>query len=173
MQVCKLALALACGAVLTTAASAQSPTVELKTEFLMSLEGNLEPGQQVGARTIVNVPSGSFQGPKIKGEIIPPTGDWLVPQPDGSLRLDVRVSGKTDDGELIFIEYNGIIVISKENFERFTKGDVLGPKDMYFITAPRFTTQSKKYSWLNSVQAIGKMTSLQNTKVKYDIFAAY
>jgi hypothetical protein len=38
-------------------ASAQSPTVNIETEYLMTLEGALEPGQPVGQRVIVNVPS--------------------------------------------------------------------------------------------------------------------
>ena len=41
------------------------------------------------------------------------------------------------------------------------------------ITAPIFTTASKKYAWLTEIQAAGKMTSLQVGKyVRYDIFVA-
>jgi hypothetical protein len=41
----------------------------------MTLEGALEPGQPVGHRVIVNVPTGSAHGPKINGTLVPPTGD--------------------------------------------------------------------------------------------------
>jgi hypothetical protein len=44
--------------VAVSAASAQSPTVNIETEYLMTLEATLEPGQPVGQRVIVNVPSG-------------------------------------------------------------------------------------------------------------------
>jgi hypothetical protein len=36
---------------------------------------------------------------------------------------------------------------------------------------PQFTTGSKKYEWLNQIQAVGKMVSVQRgTKIKYDWF---
>jgi hypothetical protein len=152
-------------------ACAQSPTVNIETEYLMTLEGTLEPGQPVGQRVIVNVPTGSAHGPKINGKVIPPTGDWLIPMADGSLRLDVRATIKTDDGEFIFVEYSGVIVPTKETNDRFNKGEVITSKEEYFITAPKFSTASKKYEWLNHIQAVGKMVSVQNTKIIYDVFA--
>ena len=33
-----------------------------------------------------------------------PSADWVIPQPDGSLRLDVRSMIKTDGRETIFVE---------------------------------------------------------------------
>jgi hypothetical protein len=71
-------------AVASGMASAQSPSVNIETEYLMTLEGTLEPGQPVGQRVIVNVPGGSAHGPKINGTLIPPTGDWLILMADGS-----------------------------------------------------------------------------------------
>jgi hypothetical protein len=91
--------------------------------------------------------------------------------PDGSLRLDVRGTIKTDDGELIFLETSGVIVPTKEANERYAKGEVLTTKDEYLITAPHFSTTAKKYEWLNQTQAVGKLVSVQTTKIKYDIFA--
>jgi len=149
------------------------PTVELRTEYLMTVEAPLEhPAQFVGHRAIVNVPAGgSVRGPKIKGQIVPPAGDWLYVMPDGSSRLDVRGTIKTDDDALIFVEYGGIINWSKEVRDRFGKGEVITAADGYFLTAPRFTTASPAYAWLNHVQAVGKMVTIQrNNKIVYDIF---
>ena len=96
------------------AASAQTPTTCVETEYLMTLEGICEPGQPMGQRLVVNCTGGSVHGPKINGTIIPPTGDWLVPLGEGHLRLDVRGTIKTDDGELIMFEYYGVISYTKE-----------------------------------------------------------
>ena len=90
--------------------------------------------------------------------------------PDGSLHLDVRATIKTDDGEFIFVEYNGVIAGTEEVMDRFNKGDVLTSKDEYFISTPRFTTASKKYDWLNKVQAVAKMVTVQQKHLKYDLF---
>ena len=92
--------------------------------------------------------------------------------PDGSLRLDVRATIKTDDGEIILVTYSGVVANNKEIMDRFNNGEVLTSKDgWYFITAPQFTTGSKKYEWLNQIQAVGKMVSIQRgVKIKYDWF---
>jgi hypothetical protein len=150
----------------------QTPTVSVETEYLATVEALLEPAQSAGGRVIVNVPAGgTVRGPKINGTIVAPSGDWLIVMPDGSLRLDVRATIKTDDGEIILATYSGAIAASKEVNDRFNNGEVLTSKDEYFITAPQFTTGSKKYDWLNHIQAIGKMVSIQRgVKIKYDWF---
>jgi Protein of unknown function (DUF3237) len=149
------------------------PTVEVHAEYLMSIEGLLGSRAPVGQRAVVNVTGGSVRGPNIKGEIVAPAGDWLFVMPDGSNRLDVRFTIKTDDGAYIFVEYGGIIALSKDAVDRLAKGEVVNMSDNpgYFITAPRFMTESPKYSWLNHVQAVGKMVSLQRgVRIRYDLF---
>lgn len=51
------------------------------------------------------------------------------------------------------------------------KGEEVTYKDEYFLTAPRFTTASKTYDWLNKTQAIGKMVTVNGKTLKYDIFS--
>ena len=150
----------------------QTPTVSVETEYLATAEAPLEPPQSAGSRVIVNVlAGGTVRGPKINGTLIAPAGDWLTVMPDGSLRLDVRATIKTDDGEIILVAYSGAFAASKEVNDRLNNGEVLTSKDAYFITAPQFTTGSKKYDWLNQIQAVGKMVSLQRgVKIKYDWF---
>jgi Protein of unknown function (DUF3237) len=152
-------------------ASAQSPTVNIESDYLMTIEFSCEPGHPMGQKLVVNCTGGTAHGPKINGTLIPPAGDWLTPVSELLYRLDVRGTLKTDDGELILVEYGGVISTSKEAFDRFAKGEVIAAKDMYFMTAPRFSTSSKKYDWLNHIQTVGKMVSVQGGKgVKYDIF---
>jgi Protein of unknown function (DUF3237) len=150
----------------------QTPTVSVETEYLATVEAPLEPAQSAGSRLIVNVPAGgTVRGPKINGTIVSPSGDWLIVMPDGSVRLDVRATIKTDDGEIILVTYSGAIASSKEVNDRLANGEVITSKDEYFITAPQFTTGSKKYDWLNHIQAVGKMVSFQRgVKIKYDWF---
>jgi hypothetical protein len=126
-------------------ADAQSPTVSIETEYLMTFEAPLDPAQVVGPHVIFNVPAGgTVHGPQINGSLIPPSGDWLVRMPDGTARLDVRATIKTDDGEIIFIEYGGVVAASEEVRERWRKGEEITLKDEYFITAPRFNLQGLK-----------------------------
>ena len=69
--------------------------------------------------------------------------DWLVLQGDVGV-LDVRVTIETDDGAVVFAQYNGRMDISAG----------LGAKPVY--VAPRFETGDPRYAWLNLVQAVGK-----------------
>jgi hypothetical protein len=156
--------------------SAFAQTAQIKTEYLMTYLAPLDAPIAVdGALQIFNVkPGGWVNGPKIKGTMVSPGGDWLRPMPSGVLRLDVRASIRTDDGADIYVSYNGIIQHSKESAERLMKGEVLTDKDVpYFVTAPTFQTSSEKYAWLNGVQAVGKMVELKagvGGYVKYDVF---
>jgi Protein of unknown function (DUF3237) len=145
-----------------------TPTVSIETEYLATVEAPLEPGQSAGSRVMVDVPAGgTVRGPKINGTLVPPAGDWLTVMPDGILRLDVRATIKTNDGEIILVTYSGAFAANKEVNDRLNNGEAITSKDAYFITAPQFSTGSKKYEWLNQIQAIGKMVSLQRgVKIK-------
>ena len=67
----------------------------------------IENGPQ-GTRTIAQIVGGSFEGPRLKAAVQTPAGDWITNRADGSYRLDVRLTLKTDDGALILVTYNGI-----------------------------------------------------------------
>ena len=53
-------------------------------------------------------------------------------------------------------EANGVVLPTKDAMDRLNEGEVLSSKDAYFFTAPRFTTTSKTYNWLNTIQAVAK-----------------
>ena len=82
-------------------------------EYLGRLQAELgtrtviENGPQ-GTRTIVQVLGGRFDGPRMKATVETPAGDWITNRADGSYKLDVRLTLKTDDGALILVTYNGI-----------------------------------------------------------------
>jgi hypothetical protein len=92
----------------------QAPTVSIETEYLGTAEIWMDPPSPVGTRRIVNVREGTFRGPRIKATIVAPTGDWLLPMSDGILRLDVRATLKTDDGEFILWEAGGVIARTQD-----------------------------------------------------------
>jgi Protein of unknown function (DUF3237) len=148
-------------------------TTTVSTEYLMTLYAPLEIGQEIDSSLDVNNvrPGRWVKGPRIKGTLLAPAGDWSRALPSGAWRLDVRATIRTDDGALIYLSYNGIFKSSAESEARATKGAVLTSKDMYLVIAPTMQTSAKKYDWLNGVQCIGKMVSYQNDSyVKYDIF---
>ena len=95
---------------LASIGSAQSADRQaLWSLFLMNVEADLDETQVVGARRIVPVTGGSFAGPRLNGVVLSGGGDWLVGRPDGTSELDVRVTLQTDDDQLIYARYSGLI----------------------------------------------------------------
>ena len=91
-----------------TASPSSSPTPaaaddKLQSEFLFDLvlEAQMPTNLATanGGRLIVPVSGGTFTGPRLKGTIVPPSGDWVVQRPDGSRVLDMRLLLQTDDGQ--------------------------------------------------------------------------
>ena len=95
-----------------------------------------------GGRLIVPISGGTFSGPRLKGTIVPPSGDWVVQRPDGSRLLDVRILLQTEDGQKIYMSWRGIAYAPP--------GGTLWAR-----IVPMFETASEKYSWLNNVVAVG------------------
>ena len=105
---------------------------------------------------IVQVVGGRFEGPRLKASVQTPAGDWITNRADGSYRLDVRLTLKTDDGALILVTYNGI-------------GQTTDAGASLRI-APLFETGDSRYVWLTRLQAVGAGERV-GTAVKYDFYA--
>ena len=148
----------------TTAASRAQKSTEPRApafEYLGTLRAEtgtrtvVENGPQ-GTRTIVQVVGGRFEGPRVKASVQTPAGDWITNRTDGSYRLDVRLTLKTDDGALILVTYNGI-------------GQTTDTGASLRI-APLFETGDSRYVWLTRLQAVG-LGERVGTKVTYNIYA--
>jgi hypothetical protein len=129
------------------------------TEFLYDIVMDVDVDDlgvtPAGRRRIVSVKDGRFEGPRLRGTVLPGGGDWLVERSDSVRALDVRITLRTDDGHLIYSHYPGIFHASPEVFQRLAQGEPVDPAAYYFRTAPLFETASDKYGWLNRVLALG------------------
>ena len=149
---------------------------DIALEHLMTLHAPIAgaPQRIDETLTIFHSDSGTVEGPRIKGRILAPTADWLRTMPDGSLRVDARMSIATDDGAQIHVQYGGVIAIAPSDFARMAAGETLGADEMHFVTAPLFQTGDQRYAWLNRTQAIGKAVALKGGAggfVRYELFA--
>lgn len=113
-------------------------------------------GAPQGTRGILGVTGGIFEGPRLKGTILAPGGDWFTVRPSGVLKLDVRLRLVTDDEANILLTYSGIAV----------------PREggMDIRVAPLFEAPEGPHSWLNDIQAIGR-GELVEGGVRYDVYA--
>jgi hypothetical protein len=153
----------------------KSMDVELRSEFLLQLRADLEDPQNVGAaplgmRRILYFKRGSFSGPALTGDILPGGGDWVLVRPDGVSLLDIRMTLRTDDGTLIYLNATGIFDMAPEVRARFDRGESVGPSEYYFRTSFTFETATEKYRWLNRLVGIGVAQRIPAGMVT-DVFA--
>jgi hypothetical protein len=85
--------------------------------------------------------------------------DWILIGPEGTATLDVRATLRTDDGAIIFMQYNGKVAAD------LSQGVQL-PATVY--VAPRFEACDERYAWLNRIQAIGKGTVHEDLSLDYE-----
>jgi hypothetical protein len=135
----------------------------LPVEFLFSITANTgDPTPVVipragGNLTVITVMSGTFEGPAMRGRVLPVAGgDWISVRDDGSMRLDVRIVLETDDGALVFMTYGGVGVTGADG-------------SLSLRTAPLFETADDRYTWLNHLQALAIGTVAPGT-VTYQVY---
>ena len=131
------------------------PPMEFLYEIEMEAHAHDLGLTPAGRRRIVQVSGGTFDGPVLRGRVLPGGGDWLIERSDGSRRLDVRITLETDDRHLIYATYGGLFCGPPEVMERLAKGSTVQRTEYYFRTAPFFETASEKYGWLNRLLAVG------------------
>ncbi|MET0413186.1 MAG: DUF3237 domain-containing protein [Polyangiaceae bacterium] len=107
-----------------------------------------------GTRIAAPVTSGRFEGPRLRGQVMPGGGDWLLLRADGVLELDLRLTLATDDGELIRMTSFGLRHGPPEAIAALARGEVVDPSSYYFRTTPRFQTGSAKYEFMNRLVAV-------------------
>jgi len=132
----------------------------LQSEFLFDLVLERGTANNVGSpgvnRVIVPVAAGTVSGPKLKGTVIAPSGDWIVARPDGTSVLDLRLVLQTDDGQKIYMVSRGIAYTPAGG-------------TFYARIVPAFETSAPNYTWLNNVVAVGVYRQLPG-KVAYRIY---
>jgi hypothetical protein len=138
------------------APAAASGPAPLKTEFLMDMILDVAAPQNLGARRIVPVTGGTFEGPKLKGTALGGGADWILVRPDGVNELNVRVTLRTDDEQLIYVTYRGLLFTPKGG-------------EQYWRTTPIFETGAAKYEWLNKIIAVGVGKTVPG-KAAYSIY---
>ena len=149
------AIALAAASIgFSQTASAQTPASDLESEFLLELLLDVDAQIDAGHTSIAPVTGGTFSGPGISGTVHPGGADWIT-QVSGHSSLDVRITLETDDGEIIYMSYTGVVA--------------RGENGLYWRVRPIFQTASAKYDWLNHTVFIGKNKQVPG-KVAYDIF---
>jgi hypothetical protein len=126
---------------------------------LMTLQVVVAPPQQFGVaphgtRVIAPITSGSFEGARLRGKVLPGGGDWTLLRSDGVLELELHITLETDDGALIYMTSLGLRHGPPEVLAALARGESVDPSKYYFRTAPRFETGAPQYAFVNQLIAI-------------------
>ena len=126
----------------SSAAVAQEPAPP-QLEYVMQLRVLIDTPYAVGdtprgKRIIIPIKGGTFEGPRLRGTVLPGGADYQLVSPDGSrTELEAIYCIRTDDGNTIHVRNRGIIANGDNSF--------------YFKAAPQFEAPADSpYSWLNN-----------------------
>jgi hypothetical protein len=131
----------------------------MQSRHLMTLEVVVGGPQRIGpvphgTRVTAPISGGHFEGPRLRGKVLPGGGDWTLLRSDGVLELDLRVTLETDDGALIPMGSFGLRHGPPEVIAALGRGEAVDPATYYFRTTPRFETAHPKYAFLNRLLAV-------------------
>jgi len=126
----------------------------MESRLLMTLQVAVAGAQRIGGvphgtRVTAPITSGHFEGPRLRGKVLPGGGDWTLLRADGVLELDLRITLETDDGALIHMTSFGLRHGPPEVMAALAHGETVDPSAYYFRTTPRFETAHPKYLFLN------------------------
>lgn len=135
---------------LSASAGAQEPPAP-DLEFVFEEIVKLEPATEVGTtargkRRIIPIVGGRFEGPDIKGEVMPGGWDWQLDRADGCTDVVADYFLKTDDGAVINVRNTGTICPPRN-----------GAPPAPVRTHPVFEPPLGKYQWLGEQTFVGTL----------------
>lgn len=110
--------------------------------------GTLEPIGQVpgGAARVIPITGGTFQGPRLRGEVIPGGADWQLTRPDGVTELRAHYGLRCEDGTIVQVN-NRCVVVRTESGARLIRS-------VLTLEAPE-----GPHDWLNKAVFVGTLNA--------------
>lgn len=113
-------------------------------EAIVDVAPTVELGHgPLGLRRLVNITGGEFEGPRLRGRVLPGGADRQLFRPDGVRLLDALYEMQTEDGTVLTV-HNRVKVIERPGLGR----EALSHVD---ITAP-----TGPHGWLNDAVLVGR-----------------
>ena len=143
------------------ASAAQKPESTARTRFAFEARVTVATPQIIGQssrglRRVVPITGGTFEGPRIRGRVVPGGADWQVVRPDGVLSLEAKYTLEASDGALIMVTNRGMRHGPPDVIEKLTRGEAVDPSRYYFRTVAEFEVALESaHAWLNRAMFIG------------------
>ncbi|MEO8855807.1 MAG: DUF3237 domain-containing protein [Burkholderiaceae bacterium] len=152
---------------MSTAPAAAAPPLP-RTEFLFTMRVSGQPNDigatPYGRRRFVQITGGTFEGPQLKGEVLPVGSDIALIRDDGVFEPNVNAVLKTTEGSLIFLKYHGRFHGPADVMAKLLRREEqIDPAQYYLRNAVFFETSAEPYLWLNGILAIAMGETLPMT----------
>ena len=149
----------------------KAPELEYVGTYEAMVKPPLEVDGPFGMRQILEVVGGEFRAASGgRGELLTGSGDWLLVGDDGYARLDVRAQVRMDDGEILFVQYFGVLEMNETVQDALANGTATDFDDQYFRTTPRFEVSDPNYAWLQQGLFVGQGRVIEGLGVQYNVF---
>jgi hypothetical protein len=133
----------------------------LEFEYLCDLEVDvgeivtMGPGP-LGERRIVAILGGTFEGPQMRGTVLPGGNDWQIVRADGVLDVDARYALRDEHGSAIRVVSQGYRHGPPEVLAALGRGEDVDASKYFFRSVLRFETGAPELAWLNRTIAVAK-----------------
>ncbi|HSA50917.1 MAG TPA: DUF3237 domain-containing protein [Yinghuangia sp.] len=146
------------------------PELEPLARFRVALDPILDLGATPwGNRRIIPIIGGTFDGPRLAGDILPGGGDWQIVHADGTAEIDTRYTLRTRDGAHIMLTTTGLRHGPPEVMARIARGEQVDPGAYYFRLVLRFETADDRYALLGRTIGIASGARTADA-VEYDAY---
>ena len=126
------------------------PELEFVFEEIVTLGPSISPGDTArGGRLIIPITGGTFEGPGLKGEVMPGGWDWQLRRADGCTDVVADYFLKTDDGVVINVVNTGVICPPGEDGQA-----------QPVRTHPVFEPPLGKYQWMGKTTFVGTLETV-------------
>jgi hypothetical protein len=121
---------------------------EIRTEFLFTITLEVEVSNlgttPYGSRRVGQFGAGGFEGPNLKGKVLPGGACWMLMRRDDVLEIEARITLETDDNQQIYMTWKGFRHGPKEVIDRLNRGEIVDPETT--ISASRHTSRRARKS---------------------------
>jgi hypothetical protein len=125
------------------------PTLELAWTAIVDIGARRELGTTpLGERFIIEILGGSFEGPRLRGRVLPGGADRQLLRPDGVKLLDALYEMRTDDGAVLTV-HNQVMI------------DEAAPGGRYARSVVKVMAPVGPHEWLNRRVFVGDLQGLK------------
>ena len=142
------------------------PLMVVQVELMPIVSAGATPS---GELRVVPFVSGTFEGPGLRGTLLPGGTDWQRVRSDGVLEISAHYLLETEQGERIEVISQGLRHAPPAVMARLSAGELVPRDEYYFRTAIRLTTAAPRLERLNRILVVSLGERTKNA-VRLELF---